>query len=118
MYKGVKAVVPLADYQLLITFDSGERRVFDMKPYLGKGVFAALKDESLFNSVHVGFDTVEWDNGADLCPEVLYSRSRKFTGAGLRSTSGRAGHSGRPGRRTHRARSGQGHKRGATIRGS
>jgi len=48
---------------------------FDVKPYLAKGVFSELKDETLFRSVRVCFDTVEWSNGADLCPEVLYAKS-------------------------------------------
>ncbi len=76
MYPGVKAVSALADRQLRITFDNGELRVFDVKPYLKTGLFAALKDEALFNSVCVSFDTVAWANGADLCPEVLYAESR------------------------------------------
>jgi hypothetical protein len=73
----VRSVVPLAEYRLLLTFDAGEQRVFDVKPYLDKGIFAALKDPSLFRSVRVSFDTIEWTNGADLCPEVLYAESTK-----------------------------------------
>jgi hypothetical protein len=60
----------------LLTFDNAERRLFDMRPYLATGVFAELADESLFRSVRVCFDTVEWANGADLCPEVLYAESQ------------------------------------------
>ena len=45
-----------------------------------EGVFTALRDKSLFSSVRVSFDTVEWSNGADLCPEVLYAESRKVEG--------------------------------------
>jgi hypothetical protein len=71
----IKTVAPLPDFRLLLTFDNAEERIFDMKPYLTKGIFAELKDESLFRSVRVCFDTVEWDNGADLCPEVLYAQS-------------------------------------------
>ena len=73
MYPKVKTVVPLPDYRLLLTFDNDERRLFDVKPYLTKGVFSALADESLFRSVRVRFDTVEWSNGADICPEVLFA---------------------------------------------
>ena len=69
------AVAPLSDHRLLLTFDNAESRVFDVKPYLAKGVFSELADESLFRSVRVCFDTVEWANGADLCPEVLYAAS-------------------------------------------
>lgn len=75
MYAKVKSVVPLSDYRLLLTFDNSERRVFDVKPYLSKGVFAALADQSLFRTVRVCFDTVEWSNGADICPEVLHADS-------------------------------------------
>lgn len=47
-----------------------------MMPYLDCGVFAELKDQKLFETVRVSFDAVEWENGADLCPEVLYEESR------------------------------------------
>ena len=76
MYKSVKTVAPLSDYRLLLTFQGGERRVFDVKPYLGTGVFAALREKSLFDSVRVSFDAIAWANGADLCPELLYAESR------------------------------------------
>jgi hypothetical protein len=79
MYKGVKAVSPLPDYELLLTFEDNEQRVFDMKPYLQHGIFAELQDQAIFRSVHVCFDTVEWNNGADLCPEILYSNSTEFS---------------------------------------
>lgn len=85
----VESVVPLPDFQLLLTFDNAERRLFDVKPYLGKGVFSELRDESLFRSVHVCFDTVEWGNGADLCPEVLYAESEPAE----RAVGEKSGHS-------------------------
>jgi hypothetical protein len=75
MYIGAKAVKPLPDCRLLITFENGEQRILDVTPYLDKGVFQELKDVTLFNSVRVVFDTVEWANGADLCPETLYDSS-------------------------------------------
>lgn len=75
MYIGAKSVKPLKNCRLLIAFENGEQRVFDVTPYLTKGVFAQLKDPAIFNSAHISFDTVEWSNGADLCPEVLYKES-------------------------------------------
>jgi len=79
-YYAVKAVTPVEDYKLLLTFTNGERRLFDMKPYLNKGVFRELRDVSLFNTVHVSFDTVEWNNEADFDPEALYNYSVKVKG--------------------------------------
>ena len=75
MYVGVKAVKPLPDFRLLITFENAEHRIFDVRPYLGEGVFRELQDVAVFNTVHVSFDAVEWANGADLCPEILHTAS-------------------------------------------
>ncbi len=46
-----------------------------MKPYLDLGIFRELKDIKLFKTVKTSFDTIEWDNEADLDPEFLYQRS-------------------------------------------
>lgn len=44
---------------------------------LSIGIFKELKDPQLFNSVKLSFDTIEWDNEADLDPELLYKNSIK-----------------------------------------
>ena len=75
MYIGVKEVKALPDYKLFLKFESGEEKTFDMKSYLDHGIFTELKDEQKFKSVHVSFDSVEWENGADLDPELLYNES-------------------------------------------
>lgn len=72
MYKGIINVKPLTDYKLLLTFDNNEIREFDLRPYLNHGIFSDL---TVFNSVHVSFDSIEWKNGADLDPETLYAES-------------------------------------------
>ena len=41
MYVGAKEVRTLPDFRLLIVFENGERRVFDVSPYLDHGVFQA-----------------------------------------------------------------------------
>jgi len=75
MIPKVTHVRPLPGYCLELRFSDGQSRVFDMQPYLDHGVFRDLRRPEVFNSVHVSFDTVEWINGADLCPEVLYADS-------------------------------------------
>jgi hypothetical protein len=75
MYPSVTSVKPLADYRLLLVFDDGERRIFDVTPWLTKGAFRELRDETVFRTARVSFDTVEWSNGADLCPELLHAES-------------------------------------------
>lgn len=78
MYFAVKEVKPLSDYQLLLTFENGEKRIFDMEPYLDKGIYKELKDESKFKSVRVSFDSIEWCNQADIDPEFLYEKSVEY----------------------------------------
>lgn len=68
----VKEVEALDDFILLLTFETGERKTYDMKPHLNGGVFEELKDKAVFKNVRVSFDTVEWENGADIDPETLY----------------------------------------------
>lgn len=78
MYLAIKDVKPQDDYLLLLTFENGEKRQFDMKPYLDLGIFRELKDLKLFNTVRTSFDTIEWANEADLDPEFLYTKSSKI----------------------------------------
>ena len=37
-------VVPTSDYQLIVTFDNGEKRRFDVKPYIKGSWYGNLKD--------------------------------------------------------------------------
>jgi hypothetical protein len=68
----IKYVQAEQDFKLLITFDNGEKKSFDVKPYLGIGVFKDLQDVSLFNSVKPFLGSIQWANGLDLCPDTLY----------------------------------------------
>lgn len=78
MYLAVKTVQAIDNYNLILTFENGEKRLFDMNPYLDKEIFKALRDISKFNSVRLSFDTIEWENEADLDPEFLYEYSTKI----------------------------------------
>ncbi len=78
MYLAIKDVKPQDNYLLLLTFENGEIRQFDMKPYLDYGIFQELKDLRLFKTVKKSFDSIEWDNEADFDPEVLYQKSLRI----------------------------------------
>lgn len=78
MYLAIKDVRPQDNYLLLLTFENGEKRQFDMKPYLDFGIFQELRDIRLFQTVKTSFDSIEWDNEADFDPEVLYQKSQRI----------------------------------------
>ncbi len=73
----VISVVPLADYRLQLKFATGEEAVFDMTPYLNKGVFTQLKDIALFKQAYIAWDTVCWPGELDISPDTLYLKSIK-----------------------------------------
>ena len=71
----IKEVKPESDYTLLLLFDNGDVRRFDVKPYLSIGDFTELKDISVFNSVKPFLGSIHWSNGLDFCPDTLYVNS-------------------------------------------
>ena len=82
--KDIIAVQPLEGYGLLLTFEGGEQREIDISELVAlDGVFEPLRDPAYFRQVTVNSDvgTIVWPNGADLCPDVLYERSRPATPA-------------------------------------
>ena len=75
MYPAVISVKPLENYKLELKFDDSMTKIFDVAPFLEIGKFKELKDVSMFSQVFVSFDTIEWKNGLDLDPELLYEKS-------------------------------------------
>ena len=72
MNPSVVLVEPENDYKLVITFDNGEKRVFDVTPFLDKGIFIELKDINYFQKVKVAFGSVEWPHEQDFSNDTLY----------------------------------------------
>lgn len=69
----VTEVHALGEFQLALTFKDGKQEIFDMKPYLGKGVFKDLENQGYFSLVTIENGTASWPNGADMAPERLYT---------------------------------------------
>ncbi len=74
----VKSVRAGDDYTLLLVFDNGEKKVFDVKPYLNFGVFKRLRDLKVFNAVKPLFGSVSWPKDIDIDPDTLYIESKKM----------------------------------------
>ena len=63
------------NYHLQLEFENGERRMFDMSPYMDKKPFNRLKNSPIFNCAHIDYGTVVWPGEIDIAPETLYDRS-------------------------------------------
>ena len=68
----------LDNYELEILFDNSERRIFDVKPYFKFELFKKLQDKNEFKKVRVEGLSIQWNNGADRCPDELYNNSKKI----------------------------------------
>ena len=69
-------VKPLKNYMLEVLFNNGEKKIFDVKPYLKFESFKELENENEFRKVKIGGLSIEWENGADICPDELYYNSK------------------------------------------
>src|SRR5574337_336053 len=71
MYWDVIVVKPLPDYCIYVEIEDGRKGLFDLKPYLERGVFRELKDVHYFNQVGILFGAVTWPHDQDIAPETL-----------------------------------------------
>lgn len=72
----VKSVRALDGHQLALEFENGEQRVFDVGPYLSRGIFIRLQNDELFQTARVVAGSVEWPGGLDLSYDTLYLESQ------------------------------------------
>lgn len=75
--KDIISATALNDYRLHLRFEDGVQGVVDLRSLINfRGVFAPLRDPVYFAKLRVDpeLGSVSWPNGADLDPDVLYSR--------------------------------------------
>ncbi len=63
-------------YKVFLAFSDGKTGVADLKDVLWGEMFEPLKDLSKFKNFSVSpiFDTICWENGADIAPEYLHDK--------------------------------------------
>ena len=61
----------MPDYRIYVEVEDGRKGIFDLKPYLDRGVFRELKDIRYFNRVGIMFGAVTWPNEQDIASETL-----------------------------------------------
>jgi hypothetical protein len=64
---------------MLLTFSSGEKRVFDAQILNGE-VFKPLDDNNIFSDFKISHGVVTWMNGEiDCAPEYMYKHSYEYS---------------------------------------
>ena len=75
----VLSVKPLDDMMMIVTFDSGEKRLYDATQLLAFPAFQPLKDEKIFKNAKVEYGVVTWNDGEiDIAPESMYLNSYEY----------------------------------------
>ncbi len=72
----ISSVEPLEGYTVRLGFTDGTVKELDLSMYLRGPIFEPIRNDlRVFRSVRVDpeLETIVWDNGADIDPDVLYS---------------------------------------------
>ena len=76
----VTAVKPLRGGMMLVTFSTGEKRLFDTTELKGE-VFEPLADEKICNNPVIYDGVITWSNGEiDIAPEYVNKNSYAYDG--------------------------------------
>lgn len=74
----VSSVRYMGDAIMLLTFSTGETRLFDASCLQSIPVFEPLRDETVLKDFQLDFGILTWLGGdIDIAPEALYERSFK-----------------------------------------
>ena len=73
----ITAVTPMPLHFLHLEYETGEKRLFDVNPYISGSWYGELSDERYFQTVSLlpGGVGIEWKHGQDIAPHELYERS-------------------------------------------
>ena len=80
LVEGIKVaeVRPLDDGMMIVTFSTGEKRLFDAKTLEGSA-FASLANREIFANPVLRYGVITWDNGEiDIAPEYVYYNSSPY----------------------------------------
>ena len=75
------SVKPLDALRLLLVYEDGDTREFDVAPYANGPWYGELADAAYFRSVRIsdGGTGIEWPRGQDIAPHELHDLSKPVT---------------------------------------
>lgn len=76
----VTSVTPLPNYRLEVNFVDGLHGFVEMSHLImgdKAGVFAVLKDKTLFDQAHLNFGAVSWPGEIDLAPDAMHNEIKR-----------------------------------------
>jgi len=64
----------MTDHRIKVTLSNGKSGIFDVRPYLDRGIFKELKNYDYFRRARIEFGTLTWPNEQDFSPETIESK--------------------------------------------
>jgi len=69
----IVSAIPVSGHRVIVTFNTGETKIYDFTPLLDRPVFQPLQDEVFFREkMFLDYDTVAWPGNIDIDPEDVY----------------------------------------------
>ena len=59
------------DYKITVVLSNGLAGIFDVRPYLDKGIFTQLNNIDYFKQVKINFAGIYWPNGQDFSADTI-----------------------------------------------
>lgn len=74
--KDIKIIEQLC---MLVTFSSGEKRIFDVSKLLKYPIYKQLENFEIFKKAYIENGIIVWDDGKiDISPETVYANSFEY----------------------------------------
>ena len=65
----------MTDSRVAVTFENGERGVFDCRPYFDMGYYKPLNDPAVFKCVRVSYGWLNWPGDIDIGADDVWRES-------------------------------------------
>jgi len=70
----------LSNYKIQVSLSSGDIGIFDVSPYLDKGIFKEMKNYNYFKRAKIEYGTIVWPNQQDFCPDTIQMKMIRCKG--------------------------------------
>ena len=67
----IVSIEPKENYMLFVRLSNGKEGMFDVSPYLEKGIFEELKNTGYFKLARISFGGISWPNCQDFSADTV-----------------------------------------------
>jgi hypothetical protein len=76
-YKLLKTAKAIDSSHVAVTFEGGERGVFDCAPYLSLGYYKKLNDPAFFRCAGVSYGALAWPDDIDIGADDVWDNAER-----------------------------------------